>query len=153
MARYLKAEIVSVLETMDSYGQIVGVMLVSAEEWGDRAVPIIIGAAETLSIKKGMGEVDFPRPLSHDLFMDIIEALGATVEKVTIDALVSSTYTATVYIKDRDGKTLSFDARPSDAVALAVRANAPIYIADNLEKYAEDIRKYLPPPGGKVTEE
>jgi bifunctional DNase/RNase len=38
-------------------------------------------------------------------------------------------------------------------VALAVRANAPIYIADNLEKYAEDIRKYLPPPGGKVTEE
>ncbi|MGB9704311.1 MAG: bifunctional nuclease family protein, partial [Pyrobaculum sp.] len=77
----------------------------------------------------------------------------ATVEKVTIDALVSSTYTATVYIKDRDGKTLSFDARPSDAVALAVRANAPIYIADNLEKYAEDVRKYLPPPGGKVTEE
>jgi len=151
MARYLKAELIDVVETVDSFGQVAGIMLVGAEEWGDKALPIVIGAAETLSIKKGLGEVDFPRPLSHDLLAEILEALGATVEKVTIDALVA--YTATVYVKDREGKIHTFDARPSDAVALAVRVNAPIYVADNLEKYAEDIRKYIPPPEGKVTED
>ncbi|MEM0369877.1 MAG: DUF151 domain-containing protein [Pyrobaculum sp.] len=153
MVRYLKAELISLIEMIDSYGQLVGVMLIGAEEWGDKAVPIIIGSAETLSIKRGLGEVDFPRPLSHDLFIEVLEALGAAVEKVTIDALVSTTYTATLYIRDREGKIHSFDARPSDAVAVAVRVNAPIYISENLEKYAEDIRKYIPPPTGKVTEE
>ncbi|MCC6035634.1 MAG: bifunctional nuclease family protein [Pyrobaculum sp.] len=153
MVKYLKAELVSLVETVDSYGQLVGIMLIGAEEWGDKAVPIIIGAAETLSIKKGLGEVEFPRPLTHDLFVDVLEALGAAVEKITIDALVSNTYTATVYVKDREGRMHTFDSRPSDAVAIAVRVNAPIYIADTLEKHAEDVRRYMAPPSGKVTEE
>jgi bifunctional DNase/RNase len=153
MVKYLKAELVSLVETVDSYGQLVGIMLIGAEEWGDRAVPIIIGAAETLSIKKGLGEVEFPRPLTHDLFVDVLEALGAAVEKITIDALVSNTYTATVYVKDREGRVHTFDSRPSDAVAIAVRVNAPIYIADTLEKHAEDVGRYMAPPSGKVTEE
>lgn len=153
MVKYLKAELVSLVETVDSYGQLVGIMLIGAEEWGDKAVPIIIGAAETLSIKKGLGEVDIPRPLTHDLFVDVLEALGAAVEKITIDALVSNTYTATVYVKDREGRVHTFDSRPSDAVAIAVRVNAPIYIADTLEKHAEDVGRYMAPPSGKVTEE
>ena len=153
MVKYLKAELVSLVETVDSYGQLVGIMLIGAEEWGDKAVPIIIGAAETLSIKKGLGEVEFPRPLTHDLFVDVLEALGAAVEKITIDALVSNTYTATVYVKDREGRMHTFDSRPSDAVAIAVRVNAPIYIADTLEKHAEDEGRYVAPPSGKVTEE
>jgi bifunctional DNase/RNase len=153
MVKYLKAELVSLVETVDSYGQLVGIMLIGAEEWGDKAVPIIIGAAETLSIRKGLGEVDFPRPLTHDLFVDVLEALGAAVEKITIDALVSNTYTATVYVKDREGRVHTFDSRPSDAVAIAVRVNAPIYIADTLEKHAEDVGRYMAPPSGKVTEE
>jgi len=153
MVKYLKAELVSLVETVDSYGQLVGIMLIGAEEWGDKAVPIIIGAAETLSIKKGLGEVEFPRPLTHDLFVDVLEALGAAVEKITIDALVSNTYTATVYVKDREGRMHTFDSRPSDAVAIAVRVNAPIYIADTLEKHAEDVGRYVAPPSGKVTEE
>jgi bifunctional DNase/RNase len=153
MVKYLKAELVSLVETVDSYGQLVGIMLIGAEEWGDKAVPIIIGAAETLSIKKGLGEVEFPRPLTHDLFVDVLEALGAAVEKITIDALVSNTYTATVYVKDREGRMHTFDSRPSDAVAIAVRVNAPIYIADTLEKHAEDVGRYMAPPSGKVTEE
>lgn len=153
MVKYLKAELVSLVETVDSYGQLVGIMLIGAEEWGDKAVPIVIGAAETLSIKKGLGEVEFPRPLTHDLFVDVLEALGAAVEKITIDALVSNTYTATVYVKDREGRVHTFDSRPSDAVAIAVRVNAPIYIADNLERHAEDVGRYMAPPSGKVTEE
>jgi len=83
----------------------------------------------------------------------VLEALGAAVEKITIDALVSNTYTATVYVKDREGRVHTFDSRPSDAVAIAVRVNAPIYIADTLEKHAEDVGRYMAPPSGKVTEE
>ncbi len=152
MAKYLKAELVDLIEVLDAYGQASGIMLIRAEEWGDRAVPIVIGPVETLSIKKALGEVDFPRPLSHDLFVEILEALGAVIEKVTIDALVSNTYTATIYVRDIDGKLHTFDSRPSDSIALAVRVNADIYIAESLSNYAEDINKYYKPLGGKVTD-
>lgn len=152
MVKYLKAELVSVLEAVDRTGQPVGIMLIGADEWGDRVLPIIIGNAEALSIKKGLGEVDFPRPLSHDLFVEVLEAFGATVEKVTIDAMINGTYTATVYIKDSAGKLHSFDARPSDAVALAVRTGAPIYVADTLGSLTEDASRYIQPPSGKVTD-
>ncbi|MFN3804025.1 MAG: bifunctional nuclease family protein [Pyrobaculum sp.] len=153
MDGYLKAKLIGLIEAVDPSDQVLGIMLIGATEWVDRVVPIVIGAAETLSIKKGMGKVKFPRPLSHDLFIEVIEALGAMIEKITIDAIVDNTFTATVYVKDRDGKIHTFDSRPSDAVALAVRVNAPIYIAENLASHAEDIRKYIPPPSGKVTEE
>ncbi|AEA12442.1 hypothetical protein TUZN_0959 [Thermoproteus uzoniensis 768-20] len=150
MVRYLKGELISVVEAYDRAGQQVGVMLIGADEWGDRALPIIIGGSEMISIKKGLGELDFPRPLSHDLFMEILETLGASVEKVTIDAMINGTYTATVYVRDSSGKVHTFDARPSDAVALAVRAGAPIYVAETLANLAEDVSNYLPPPSGKV---
>ncbi|MEL9990046.1 MAG: DUF151 domain-containing protein [Thermoproteus sp.] len=150
MARYLKGELISVIEAYDRMGQQIGVMLIGTEEWGDKALPIIIGSSEMISIKKGLGELDFPRPLSHDLFMEILESLGATIERVTIDAMINGTYTATVYVKDSSGKIHSYDARPSDAVALAVRAGAPIFVADSLYSLAEDISQYIQPPSGKI---
>lgn len=150
MVKYLKGELITVIEAYDRAGQQVGVMLIGAEEWGDRALPIIIGSSEMISIKKGLGEIDFPRPLSHDLFMEILESLGAAVDRITIDAMINGTYTATVYIKDSSGKIHSFDARPSDAVALAVRAGAPIYVAETLSTYAEDVSQYIRPPSGKI---
>ncbi|MFB6490119.1 MAG: bifunctional nuclease family protein [Thermoproteus sp. AZ2] len=152
MARYLKGELVNVVEAVDRSGQPIGIMLIGTDEWGDKVLPIIIGSAETLSIKKGLGEVDFPRPLPHDLFIEILETLGASIDRITIDAMINGTYTATVYVKDSSGKIHSFDARPSDAVALAVRANAPIYVSDSLAELTEDVHQYLPPPSGKVEE-
>ncbi len=150
MVRYLKGELITVIEAYDRAGQQVGVMLIGTDEWGDKALPIIIGSSEMISIKKGLGEIDFPRPLSHDLFVEILESLGAAVDKVTIDAMINGTYTATVYVKDSSGKVHSFDARPSDAVALAVRTGAPIYVADTLSSYAEDVSQYIQPPSGKI---
>ncbi len=150
MVRYLKGEIIAVIEAYDRAGQQVGIMLIGVDEWGDKALPIIIGSSEMISIKKGLGEIDFPRPLSHDLFVEILESLGAVIDKITIDAIINGTYTATVYIKDGSGKVRSFDARPSDAVALAVRAGAPIYVAETLSAYAEDVSQYIRPPSGKI---
>jgi len=127
----IKSDGVQIVETPEGVAMLVMM--------GDRALPILIGPAEAFSIARGLGEAEFPRPLTHDLFIDVLEALGATVEKVTIDALISSTYTATLYVRDRDGKIHAFDSRPSDAVAIAVRTNAPIYVAETLKKYAVSI--------------
>ncbi|ABW00890.1 bifunctional nuclease family protein [Caldivirga maquilingensis] len=120
------------------------VMLLSTEEWGDFVLPIWIGMAEALSIQKAMGQTDFPRPLTHDLLVDILERLNATIEKVTIDALVDHTYTATIYLKDnRTGSQHYIDARPSDAVAVALRVNAPIFVANHLKQYTVSINELL----------
>lgn len=120
------------------------VMLLSTEEWGDNVLPIWIGMAEALSIQKAMGQIDFPRPLTHDLLVDILERLNATIEKITIDALVDHTYTATIYLKDnRTGSQHYIDARPSDAVAIALRINAPIYVARHLKQYTVPINELM----------
>ena len=148
MDEYVQAELVDVIEAIERTGQIVGIMLLSVEEWGDNVLPIIIGAAETASIKKGLGQLDFPRPLTHDLFVEVLETLGAQIEKVTIDSMINNVYTATLYIKDRDGKVYTFDSRPSDAVALAVRVGAPIFVARTLQRYAEPLSKFSELRGG-----
>jgi Uncharacterized conserved protein len=120
------------------------VMLLGTDEWGDFVLPIWIGMPEALSIQKAMGQMDFPRPLTHDLLVDILERLNATIEKVTIDALVDHTYTATIYLKDnRSGSRHYIDARPSDAVAIALRVNAPILVAKHLKRYTVSISELL----------
>ncbi len=139
---FLKAKIVAVIDATDQTGQPIGIVLISTDEWGNRVLPIVIGGAETLSLQKGLNTIDFPRPLTHDLFIDVLENLGANIEKVEIDSLVQGVFTATVYIKDSKGKIYRFDSRPSDAMALAVRANAPIYVAKFLYDYTEDISNY-----------
>lgn len=126
------------------------VMVLSTDEWEDYVLPIWIGLAEALSIQKAMGQVDFPRPLTHDLLVDILERLNAVVEKVTIDALVDHTYTATIYLKDnRTGMEHYIDSRPSDAVAIALRVNAPIYVASHLKQYTVPINELF----GKSSQE
>jgi len=134
--------LVDIIEAIERTGQIVGIMLLATDEWGDNVLPIIIGAAETASIKKGLGQLDFPRPLTHDLFIEVLDTLGARIEKVTIDSMINNVYTATLYIKDRDGKVYTFDSRPSDAVALAVRAGAPIFVARSLQRYVEPLSRF-----------
>ncbi len=121
------------------------IMLIGTDEWGDYVLPIAIGIAEAFSIQKAMGQADSPRPLTHDLLVEILERLNATVEKVTIDAFVNQIYTATIYLKDnRTGKEHYIDARPSDAVAIALRVNAPIYIASHLKQYTVPISELMP---------
>lgn len=149
---FIKAKIVSVIEATDQTGQPVGVVLIGTDEWHNRVLPIVIGGAETLSLKKGMNELDFPRPLTHDLLVDVLETLGATIDKIEIDSLVQGVFTATVYIKDSKGKVYRFDSRPSDAMALAVRVNAPIFVAKFLYDYTEDISNYTQDKGNEFDE-
>jgi len=110
-------------------------VIVLKEKAGDRQIPIVIGFMEASSIKIKVSGVDVPRPLTHDLLVNVMQVLGAKLERVLIDKLVNNTFHAKLEIKSKDGIKALIDARPSDSVALAVRFKAPIFVAlDVLQK-------------------
>jgi bifunctional DNase/RNase len=95
-----------------------------------KALPIWIGDAEAISIAFGLQSEDFPRPLTHALMKEMLEDLRASVERVVIKEVKDGTYFASIFVKDAQGGLLEFDARPSDSLALSLRAGCPIFIAD-----------------------
>jgi len=120
-----------------------GQMIVLKEKNGSRQLPIIIGVSEVAAIKRNLSGVQPPRPMTHDLLVNIINELNAKLEKVVIDKIESNTFYAKMVLiaaagPDRD-KRVFVDARPSDSIALALRLDAPIYVE---EKIFEDLRKY-----------
>jgi len=105
--------------------------LVLGEMNGNRRLPIIIGAFEAQAIALELEKIQPPRPMTHDLLRDMFDAMGAEVVEVVIDELREGTFFAKIrYMHDGDEGQL--DSRPSDAVALAVRCDAPIYVAPSV---------------------
>jgi len=105
--------------------------LLLKEIFGNRRLPIIIGQAEAQAIALELEGIKPPRPLSHDLMKSIIDNLGGTLLRVLINELRENTYYAQLVI-DLSSLNIEIDARPSDAIALAIRAQAPIYVADSV---------------------
>jgi len=97
----------------------------------EKYLPVWIGELEASSIELAVIRKSAPRPLTHDLFTNVLHELGVHVEKVVIDRLESRTYYATIYL-DSDGRMHTVDCRPSDAVAIALRENCEIYVDDEL---------------------
>jgi bifunctional DNase/RNase len=93
----------------------------------DVAVPIFIAPLEAQSILIGLGSVKMPRPLTHDLFITVLESLESSINRVEITSLKEGTYFAKL-ILESGGSEVAIDARPSDCLALAVRVKCPIYI-------------------------
>ena len=106
-------------------------ILLLEEVHGNRILPIFIGQPEAAAIAYALQEVETPRPMTHDLMGEIVSALGAKVFNVEIQNLVGSTYYAALRII-ANGTELTISARPSDAVALALRVGAPILVNDEL---------------------
>ena len=97
----------------------------------EKYLPVWIGELEASSIELAVIRKSAPRPLTHDLFTNVLRELGVSVTKVVIDRLESRTYYATLHLqRDEDHHTV--DCRPSDAVAIALRENAEIYVDDTL---------------------
>ncbi|MCT8335021.1 DUF151 domain-containing protein [Leptospira sp. 85282-16] len=96
-----------------------------------RVVPIFIGPLETHSITTVIDGTKPPRPMTHDLMLYMLTSLGATVLKITIEEIIDSTFYAKIQLR-KDEEIITLDARPSDSIALALRANAPIYIAKSV---------------------
>ncbi|HEX9741140.1 MAG TPA: bifunctional nuclease domain-containing protein [Ignavibacteriaceae bacterium] len=102
---------------------------------GNRRLPIIIGAFEAQAIALEIEGIKPPRPLTHDLLKHITDNLGATIVEVVIDELRENTFFAKI-ILEVSALTNEIDARPSDAIALAVRAQAPIYVSETVMEVA-----------------
>jgi hypothetical protein len=96
---------------------------------GDRYLPIWIGPAEADAIAVKLQEVAVPRPLTHDLLHNVLGELGARIDHVVVSGLDHDTFFAKIVVAS-NGKSLAIDSRPSDALALAVRAKVPIYADD-----------------------
>jgi len=101
------------------------------EKEGERAFPIMIGTTEALAIDRRLKNIPTPRPMTHDLLATIIETMGGTIERIVITDLRDATFIATIHIR-QDGHMLEIDSRPSDAIALGVAFDTPIFVAEHV---------------------
>ncbi len=107
------------------------VLLLQESDGLGRTLPIFIGAPEATAIAFALQGMDTPRPMTHDLIRDLLEALGSDVLRVVVTELRASTYYAEIVLAQA-GAELPVSSRPSDAVAVAVRTGAPLFVADDL---------------------
>ena len=98
---------------------------------GERSFPIVIGIFEATSIDRRVKKMPSPRPLTHDLVTSVIDSLGGELRDVYISELRDHTYFAKLRIR-MNGELVEVDSRPSDAIALAVTASVPIYVAEDV---------------------
>lgn len=103
-----------------------------------RALPIWVGIFEANAIALELEKVSTPRPMTHDLLKNILEGLGITVQQVVVNELKENTFYATIEL-NYNGSVVSIDSRPSDAIALALRTNAPIFVTETVVTQAKNI--------------
>jgi hypothetical protein len=106
-------------------------VVILREKDAERFLPIWIGMTEADAIAFRLQDVSVPRPQTHDLLARVIDELGATVREVVVHDLNNDIYFARVTL-DADGRSIEIDSRPSDAIALAVRAEVPIYVEESV---------------------
>ncbi len=107
-------------------------VIVLKERSGNRLLPIIIGISEVTAIKMKISGIQPPRPLTHDLLRNAITQLGGHLERIVINKLEFNTFFAKLVLLTKEGALEEVDARPSDSIALALRAEAPIFVADEV---------------------
>ncbi|HKE01519.1 MAG TPA: bifunctional nuclease family protein [Planctomycetota bacterium] len=101
------------------------------ERTGKRSFPIVIGPPEAREIYRLVSDMKTPRPMTHELLRNAIEAMGGTLERVVVNDLDKGTFFARIVVS-RNGEPIELDARPSDAIALATRARIPIFAAEHV---------------------
>jgi len=111
---------------------------------GKATLPIWIGKPEADSIALALGKVETPRPLTHDLIKNITESLKIRITKITVTEILDNTYYALVCLNDGKKETL-IDSRPSDAIAVALRVNAPIFVEERVigQKSTDELEEWL----------
>ena len=130
MESRIKVEL-RVLNISNSQSQIGAYALLMGEAYGDRRLPIIIGASEAQAIIMELKGLRTPRPLTHDLFASVLEVVGIQLLRVLLYKVEKGVYYSYLFLKSHEN-LIRVDARTSDAVALALRMNAPIYIYEDI---------------------
>ena len=128
--------------------------IVILKDSGDSVLPIWVGIYEANAIALEIEKVSTPRPMTHDLIKNVLTGLDALVHKVVVTELREDTFYAVIWL-ERDGHVISIDSRPSDALALALRVDCPIFVEDEVLKTSkkagssadsvtnEELRKWL----------
>jgi len=106
------------------------------DENSEQVVPIFIGMYEAVAIFREVNRTPSPRPMIYDLFQDVLDGVRATLTKIVIDSIQESTYFATIFF-DVHGSPMVIDARPSDAIVLALKVQAPIYVEERVIEEAK----------------
>jgi bifunctional DNase/RNase len=106
-------------------------IIVLREVDGERSFPIVIGIFEATSIDRRVKNIVPPRPLTHDLIVSVIDQLGGDLQDIVISDLQDHTYFAKLRVR-KDGELTEIDCRPSDAIAVAVTAKVPIWVAEDV---------------------
>ncbi len=106
-------------------------VVILQESDGERMLPIWIGPSEASAIAMELAGIKFSRPLTHDLFTTVVSGLGSELVRVLITKVEDNTYYASLVL-EKDGEMISVDARPSDSIALALRAEAPVFADESL---------------------
>jgi bifunctional DNase/RNase len=106
-------------------------IIILKSEKSNQALPIWIGLLEATSIASALQHIKYERPMTHDLFKNFTELLDISISKIEVCDLKDNTFYAKIYFISKDGN-FEMDARPSDAIALALRFNAPIFVADEI---------------------
>lgn len=101
---------------------------------GNDTLPIWIGRSEADSIALALGKITTPRPLTHDLIKNIIEGLNLKATRIVVTNIIENTYYASIYV-NKNGEEVPIDSRPSDAIAVAIRTNSPIFVEESVIEF------------------
>jgi hypothetical protein len=113
---------------------------------GEKTLPIWIGLLEATAIASELEGIQFSRPMTHDLLKNVMEMADVKVNKIEVCDLKDNTYYALIHIT-HDGKEINIDARPSDALALSLRMNAPIFVEEEVIEKSQQIELKAEPDG------
>ncbi len=113
-------------------------IVILKDKAGDRVLPIWVGVFEANAIALQMENISTPRPMTHDLLRNILSEIEADVQRIVVCELKENTFYAMIYL-DRAGQTMAVDARPSDAIALALRTKAPIFVEEAVVESAKGL--------------
>jgi len=113
-------------------------IIILRDKDGQKVLPIWVGVFEANAIALQIENVSTPRPMTHDLLKNVIQDLEAAVTKIVVSDLRDNTFYAVIYLQ-RDGETVAIDARPSDAIALALRTHVPIFVEEMVIDNAKTI--------------
>ncbi len=128
-----------------------GYAIILKEVGGTRQLPIIVGVFEAQSIALAVEQVKMPRPMTHDLLVRLLTRMGISIQKVVINDLIDGTFYAQIVLSEKEAQsTTKVDSRPSDAIAIALRTDAEILVAEAVMKEAghldhiSDIQQKIP---------
>jgi uncharacterized protein len=113
-------------------------IIILRDKDGQRVLPIWVGIFEANAIALQMENISTPRPMTHDLLRNVIEDLSGNVTKIVVSDLRENTFYALIYV-ETGADTVAIDARPSDAIALALRTQAPIFVEENVIDNAKTV--------------